>query len=542
MSELVSPGPLGWSRDRGLVAVVAVGTLVATLYGAEVVPLRLLGVADWSGMLAIFAWTALQARDVAAQPATHRAGGRFWRFIAAAAASFGAGSGTALVRAVRDPGAITAPITTVHTACIGVGALLLILGMVTTPLGIPDRRARVRFWLDAATVMVGVGLFAWQLGGFAQDGAATGDTAQRVILPLIGPAGLVVVAYGVVKIALGGTTPMTRPVAVLLMLAATAEGLNSAFEAAMIETGHPSWRSALGMVTGLLLAVGVRVQLLQARSGTVRRRGPARSYSRLPYVAVAASYALLIWVLEEKALVGPHAWVVLSGAIVGSGLVVARQLAAFADNDDLLTRLNAKVGELAEAKEVLQRAVDERDALASRLHHLAYHDNLTGLANRALFLDRLEDALATRKPGAAPTVIMIDLDDFKPVNDRHGHHAGDTLLRVVADRLSGCVRGADTVARLGGDEFAILLATSRPAQLADLVRRIGAAVRRPVRIGTDVEVSVRASVGTATAAPSGPPGSSGSRGLPGDVSAEVTALLQNADLEMYADKQLSKRC
>jgi diguanylate cyclase (GGDEF)-like protein len=524
------------------VTVVAVGTLVAALYGAEGVPLRVLGVADWSGMLAIFAWTALQARGVAAQPATQRAGARFWRFIAAAAGSFGAGSGTALVTAVRDPAAVTAPITTVHTVCIGVGALLLILGMVTTPLGIPDRRARVRFWLDAATVMVGVGLYAWQLGGFAQDGVATtGDPAQRVILPLIGPAALVVVAYGVVKIALGGTTPMTRPVAVLLMLAATTEGLNSAFETTMIQTGHPSWRSALGMVTGLLLAVGVRVQLLQARSGAARQRGPARSYSRLPYVAVAASYVLLIWVLEEKALVGPHAWVVLGGAIVGSGLVVARQLAAFADNDDLLARLNAKVRELAEAKEVLQRAVDERDALASRLHHLAYHDNLTGLANRALFLDRLEDALATRKPGATPTVIMIDLDDFKPVNDRYGHHAGDTLLRVVADRLSGCVRGADTVARLGGDEFAILLARSRPAQLADLVRRIGAAVRRPVRIGTDVEVSVRASVGTATAAPTGRPGPSGSRGLPGDVSAEVTALLQNADLEMYADKQLSKR-
>jgi diguanylate cyclase (GGDEF)-like protein len=516
------------------VTVALAGTLAVALYGADLMPRRVLGVADWSGMLATFIWTAVQARDIAARPTTPRAVARFWRCMAAAAAAFGVGSATALVTAVRDPAAVVAPITTVHTVCLGVGALLLVAGMVTTPLGIPDRRARVRFWLDAATVMVGVGMYAWQLGGSARRGVATdGGIAQSVILPLIGPAVLVVVAYGVVKIALGGTTPMTRPVGVLLMLAATTEGLNSTFETAMIESGHPSWRSGLGMVTVMLLATGVRVQLLQARSGTARRPASARSYSRLPYIAVAATYALLIWVLAEKSLVGPHAWVVLGGAIFGSGLVVARQVAAFADNDDLLARLNAKVRELADAKEVLQRAVDERDALASRLHHLAYHDTVTGLANRALFLERLEDALANRRPGATPTVVMIDLDDFKPVNDRYGHHAGDTVLRVVADRLSGCVRGADTVARLGGDEFAILLARSRPAQLADLVRRIGAAVRRPVRVGPEqAEVRVRASIGTATAAPTG---------QPGDPSAEVAALLRHADLEMYADKQLSKR-
>jgi diguanylate cyclase (GGDEF)-like protein len=182
---------------------------------------------------------------------------------------------------------------------------------------------------------------------------------------------------------------------------------------------------------------------------------------------------------------------------------------------------------------VRQRAVDERDALADRLSHLAYHDSLTGLANRALFLERLAEALAARGPGEAPTVIMIDLDDFKPVNDRHGHNAGDTLLRVVAGRLRDCVRDADTVARLGGDEFAILLATPGPARLADLVRRIGATIRQPVRVGADrVEVSVRASVGTATGAVLDR--------TPGDVEAELTALLHHADLEMYADKQLSK--
>jgi hypothetical protein len=332
------------------VAIATAGTVVAVLYGAEVVPLRVLGIASWTGMLVLQGWTALQARAIARQPATPPAVARFWHFVSAAVALFAVGSVTALVTAVRDAGAIRDPITAVHTVCLGLGALLLILGMVTTPLGIPARRARVRFWLDAATVMVGVGLFAWQLGGLAHRDAADAGVATQSVLPLVGPAALVVVAFGVVKIALGGTTPMTRPAAFLGVLAATLQSVNSAVEMAMVEAGHPTWRAGLAVLTILLLAAGVRVQLLQSRSSAVRKRPPGRSYSRLPYIAVAASYALLIWVLQDKAVVGVHAWVVLGGAILSSGLVVVRQLAAFADNDDLLARLNAKVGELAEAK------------------------------------------------------------------------------------------------------------------------------------------------------------------------------------------------
>jgi len=492
---------------------VTTAALVVPLHAADLVPHAVLGATSWALMLVLQVWIALQARLIAGLPSTPRPVARFWHFVSAASAAFGAGSLTALVVAVRDTDAINEPITAVHTALLGVGALFLVLGMITTPLGIPARRAQARFWLDAATVMVGVGLFAWQLSGLAHPGG--GDAGQGVVVQLVGPAALVVVAFGVVKIALGGTTPMTRLTAGFGVLTACMQSLNSTLEMAMV-------------------AAGVRIQLLQSRSATARRRRSGRSYSRLPYIAVAASYGLLIWVLQGNALVDTRAWVVLGGAIVSSALVVARQLAAFADNADLLGRLNAKVRELAEAKEVLQHAVHERDALADRLRHLAYHDNLTGLANRALFLERLEESLAA---GGEPTVVMIDLDDFKPVNDRHGHHAGDTLLKAVADRLRRCVRDADTVARLGGDEFAILLATPGPAELANLVRRIHASVREPVPVGTEpVEVSVRASIGTASAAAL----AAAPAAAPVDVAARVTALLHHADLEMYADKQLSK--
>lgn len=190
----------------------------------------------------------------------------------------------------------------------------------------------------------------------------------------------------------------------------------------------------------------------------------------------------------------------------------------------LVARLNAKVEELADARDVLQRAIQERDALGERLRHLAYHDALTGLANRILFLDRLKAELAAC---GTPAVLMLDLDGFKPVNDQHGHNAGDHLLQVVALRLSRCLRDAGTVARLGGDEFAVLLPTGPAADVPGLVGRLAAVVAEPVKLGPGRDaavVSVRVSIGTATARPG----------------TDLATLLHEADLEMYAEKKRLK--
>ena len=100
-----------------------------------------------------------------------------------------------------------------------------------------------------------------------------------------------------------------------------------------------------------------------------------------------------------------------------------------------------------------------------QLRYQAFHDPLTGLANRLLFRDRLEHAAALRqREGRVLTVLFLDLDDFKLVNDRLGHAAGDALLVDVAERLRACLRQGDTVARLGGDEFAVLLEDGSEAQ------------------------------------------------------------------------------
>jgi len=167
----------------------------------------------------------------------------------------------------------------------------------------------------------------------------------------------------------------------------------------------------------------------------------------------------------------------------------------------------------------------ERVRLETELSHQAFHDSLTGLANKALFSDRLNLAVArmerTRKPMA---VMFLDLDNFKTVNDSLGHATGDDLLRAVAEVLTGCIRAADTAARLGGDEFAVLIEhIDGHADIATLAERILTALRRPVTLGT-TEVVATASIGITF----GVPGSTGEQ------------LLRNADLAMYMAKEQGK--
>jgi GGDEF domain-containing protein len=109
----------------------------------------------------------------------------------------------------------------------------------------------------------------------------------------------------------------------------------------------------------------------------------------------------------------------------------------------------------------------------AQAHHMALHDALTGLANRRSLDERLRGALAwARREQRAIALAYMDLDGFKSINDRHGHEAGDAVLRQVADRLAGRVRGHDLVARLGGDEFAIVLAdTTSPEEVRTILDR-----------------------------------------------------------------------
>jgi diguanylate cyclase (GGDEF)-like protein/PAS domain S-box-containing protein len=174
------------------------------------------------------------------------------------------------------------------------------------------------------------------------------------------------------------------------------------------------------------------------------------------------------------------------------------------------------------------RDVTERRALERELEHQAFHDRLTGLANRALFRDRLEHALARRNRHCDQhpvAVLLLDLDDFKVVNDSLGHAAGDRLLVMVAERLRGHLRASDTTARLGGDEFAVLL--DDPAADDEALRvaeRLIEVLAAPYQLDGR-ELFVRASIGVAAAAETGQP---------------ADELLRDADMAMYAAKARSR--
>ncbi len=162
--------------------------------------------------------------------------------------------------------------------------------------------------------------------------------------------------------------------------------------------------------------------------------------------------------------------------------------------------------------------------LTDDMTHLARHDLLTNLPNRGLLLDRVEHGLQlSRRRGTRVALLFVDLDGFKPVNDRFGHAAGDAVLIDFARRLSSCVRLSDTVARLGGDEFAILLEDVRPSEVDSACERILTALSA----GADVaghQLSLSASIGVAF----------------GEDTDTSESLLRNADLAMYEAKARGK--
>jgi diguanylate cyclase len=222
---------------------------------------------------------------------------------------------------------------------------------------------------------------------------------------------------------------------------------------------------------------------------------PARRASWAPYIALAVGFGLLLVKLRQATLT--DASLVITTAVL-AGLVSVRQFVA------------------------------QRDLLQTQglLRYQSQHDGLTGLANRAVVIDRAEQMLARARRTETPmAALYVDIDNFKQINDTFGHAAGDELLRVISSRLSAAVREPDIVGRLGGDEFVILLAAFTVEDAPEIVSdRICQTLREPIHLqAAGQTVSVTASVGIAV-------GGQGS----------ADELLSAADLGLYEAKHAGK--
>ncbi|MET0765785.1 MAG: bifunctional diguanylate cyclase/phosphodiesterase [Blastococcus sp.] len=216
-------------------------------------------------------------------------------------------------------------------------------------------------------------------------------------------------------------------------------------------------------------------------------------------------------------------------ALASHGQVLAAELRSRLD-EERQRWFNVRMVSLTEDPDVdgvvvTLQDVTDRMLAQQEIAHNALHDGLTGLANRALFDDRLGQALRrAQRSDAWPVVLYIDLDRFKGINDGHGHASGDQLLRETAERFLTAVRQGDTVARLGGDEFAVLLEQGRPAAEADAVaERLLATLAVPFVLDNQ-RVRVSASIGMAI----------------GDATSTAAALVRDADIAMYGAKAAGK--
>lgn len=462
-------------RDPWIRLAILVATALLVIFGLDLPGDRLRPILGWTNSVVSLCVSAVAAHGAATRLRGHTAR-RFWLGMATTLGLIGLGNVIHLVAVIRG-GSPDNAIQLVPAAqgFGGAGALVLILVMFTYPVPFSSKWAKLIFGLDMATVMTAAVAF----GAFF--GAGTSIDTSRGVWPwalsiITGPVLSLMVVFSISKLLLTGTAPFSRLPGLLGLGATSVMAISTGLAPSLGAPPQQHWFFVLDVLANVFVVTCTRSQQLAVTVAAGIPSTRRRAYSVAPYVAVVLAYALLIAALAKRGLeLGD--WFMVASVAACTGLVIARQLTSFADNHRLLV---------------------ERRRLTTQLEQLAYHDVLTGLANRALFFRHLERALGEARPVAGTTaVILMDLDDFKPINDDLGHQAGDEVLIAVAQRLLAQVRQSDTAARLGGDEFAVVLTATSPEYVESVVVRIAEAVAQPltvhgrtVRVGCSVGLAV----------------------------------------------------
>jgi diguanylate cyclase (GGDEF)-like protein len=369
-------------------------------------------------------------------------------------------------------------------------------------------RGRLLLTLDALVIVGSLFVLTWStsLGAAVHAGAPTRAAfAVAVGYPVTDLIMVVIVLLIAVF-----RRPRHPQVLLLLGAGLVALSVSDSFFLYLVSLDEPNMPPLydVGFVAGPVL-IGLAALAPESASrprGSAQEAREAMWFMLLPYLPLSAIGLLVVAQQVTGTQVDPAQTYSLIALV---GIVVVRQLMTLAENLELLRRVR-------EGQE--------------RLHHQAFHDWLTGLPNRALFRNQLEQAVerqSSRRRRLA--VLFFDLDDFKEVNDTLGHGAGDDLLKVTAQRLRRCVPDGDTVARLGGDEFAVVLsdvqedADASPAATSE---RILAALGRSVVLAGRA-ITPRASAGLIVVDP-------------GEAAVTADLLLHQADAAMYTAKRAGK--
>jgi diguanylate cyclase len=473
---LVSSGMLGY---RGSILTEDIAKLIAGL-----------------GATTVCWWTARRAAGAE----------RAWRVrIAVGTAGWTVGVVISLFyHSVSNPNGVTPALAEVGFLLLPVMALgaLVSFERQSPPPG-DGRYVRIAFALETLAVVGTLFALSWSagLGAVVERGPTSGLGFTVAIEHTV--ADWVLVVF-LIAVWLRGRVPFPlRTQFAFLGAGLTATAVSKTVVACLVAFGTPVPTIAHA---GFLLAPVLIILAASAPRRTVANPTAAVSGERpqvlLPYALVALMIAIVA--TEVVIGVGVDPVVLIVGWVVLISMLV-RQVITLVEHQALLRRVTASQAEL---------------------RYLAHHDPLTGAANRTYFDSRLSDALLrNHRHGEPLALLLIDVDDFKSVNDHYGHVAGDQLLIALAQRLATCVRDGDVVARIGGDEFAVLLDLSR-SRAASVARRIGAALHEPY-IVCGSSIAATASIGLIEI---------------GDTGIELSAeeLLSRADAAMYERKRHSR--